>query len=163
MDPQRRQFALWFARGRALLGLKVALAPGLVTRVFVGPPSPTSRAMTRMVGVRDLALGLGAIAGIREGTQAPEWMGWGAVADGVDALALLFTPGLPGRARATGLLAAGAAVVGMKLAWDLADERAAAEAEAWAAEIDARLAAPGPERAGPDPAGTWVPRSAGPE
>ena len=40
----------------------------------------------RMVGVRDLAIGLGAVAGVREGIQAPEWLGWGAVADGVDAL-----------------------------------------------------------------------------
>jgi len=43
---------------------------------------------------------------------------------GVDALALLFTPGLPKRARLVGLLAAGGAAAGMKLAWDLADQRA---------------------------------------
>ena len=78
----------------------------------------------RMVGVRDLAIGLGAVAGVRERTQAPEWLGWGAVADGVDALALLLTPGLPKRARLVGILAAGGAVAGMKLAWDLADQRA---------------------------------------
>lgn len=125
MDPQRRLIALWFARIRSLLGLELVLFPRLVTRIGIGTPSPTSTAVVRMVGVRDLALGLGAVAGIREGTQAPEWMGWGAVADGVDALALLVTPGLPKRARLTGLFAAGAAVVGMKLAWDLADERAA--------------------------------------
>ncbi len=130
MDPQRRLIALWFARARALLGLKLVLFPKLVTRIGIGTPSPTSTAVVRMVGVRDLALGLGAVAGIREGTQAPEWMGWGAAADGVDALALLVTPGLPKRARLTGLFAAGAAVVGMKLAWDLADERAAAEVRA---------------------------------
>ena len=78
----------------------------------------------RMVGVRDLAIGLGAVAGVHEGIQAPEWLGWGAVADGVDALALLLTPGLPKRARLAGLLAAGGAAAGMKLAWDLADQRA---------------------------------------
>lgn len=130
MDPQRRLIALWFARIRALLGVELVLFPKLVTRIGIGAPSPTSTAVVRMVGVRDIALGLGAVAGIREGTQAPEWMGWGAVADGVDALALLVTPGLPKRARLTGLFAAGAAVVGMKLAWDLADERAAAEVRA---------------------------------
>jgi hypothetical protein len=130
MDPQRRLIALWFARARALLGLKLVLFPRLVTTVAIGPPTPTSTAVMRMVGVRDLALGLGSVAGVREGTQAPEWMGWGAVADGVDALALLVTPGLPKRARFTGLLAGAAAVVGMKLAWELADERAAAEVRA---------------------------------
>ena len=133
MDPQRKLIALWFARIRALLGLKLVLFPGLITKVCIGKSTPVSNAAVRMVGVRDLGLGLGAVAGVREGTQAPEWMGWGAVAAGVDALALLITPGLPKRARLTGLFAAGAAVVGMKLAWELADERAAIEVEAQAA------------------------------
>lgn len=124
MDPRRRAFALWFARGRALTGLALTALPGPVTWAFAGTPTPTARAAMRMVGVRDMAIGLGSVAGIREGTQAPEWLGWGAVADGVDALALLLTPGLPARARCTGLLAAVAAVVGMTLAWELADDRA---------------------------------------
>lgn len=130
MDPQRRLVALWLCRVRALLGAKLVLFPGLVTRLGLGTPTPVARATVRMVGVRDVALGLGAIAGVREGPHAPEWMGWGAVADGVDALALLTTPGLPRRARLVGVVAAGAAVVGMKLAWELADERAVAEIEA---------------------------------
>jgi len=127
MDPQRRLVALWLCRIRALLGVKLVLAPRLITRVGLGRPSPVATAAVRMVGVRDIALGLGGVAGVREGTQAPEWMGWGAVADGVDAIALLATPGLPKRARLVGVLAAGAAIVGMKLAWELADERAAEE------------------------------------
>jgi hypothetical protein len=135
MDPQRRLIALWFARFRALFGVKLLLFPGLITKIAIGRTTPTSNAAMRMVGVRDVALGLGAVAGVREGTQAPEWMGWGAVADGVDALALLVTPGLPKRARLTGLLVAGAAVAGMKLAWELADERAAAEQDALAASV----------------------------
>ena len=137
MDPQRKLIALWFARIRALLGLKLVLFPGIITKLFIGTPTPVANAAVRMVGVRDLGLGLGAVAGVREGTQGPEWMGWGAVADGVDALALLVTPGLPKRARLTGLFAAGAAVVGMKLAWELADERAARAVEAQAAEAEA--------------------------
>ena len=130
MDPQRRLVALWLCRIRALLGVKLVLAPRLVTKLGLGRPSPVATATVRMVGVRDLALGLGGVAGVREGTQAPEWMGWGAVADGVDAIALLVTPGLPKRARLVGLLAAGASVVGMKLAWELADERATEEVDA---------------------------------
>jgi hypothetical protein len=117
--------ALWTARGRSLLGLGLTVLPGPAVKIGVGASGPEARALMRMVGVRDLAIGLGAVAGVREGTQAPEWLGWGAVADGVDALALLLTPGLPKRARITGLLAAGGAVAGMKLAWDLADARAA--------------------------------------
>jgi hypothetical protein len=130
MDPQRRLVALWACRLRALLGVKLVLFPRLITKLGLGTPTPVSTAVVRMVGVRDLAIGLGGVAGVREGTQAPEWMGWGAVADGVDALALLVTPGLPKRARLVGLFAAGSAVVGMRLAWELADERAAAEVAA---------------------------------
>ena len=123
-DAQTRKAALYFARGRSLLGLGLTVLPGVATKIGVGIPNPPARALMRMVGVRDLALGLGAVAGVREGIQAPEWLGWGAVADGVDALALLVTPGLPKRARLVGLLAAGGAAAGMKLAWDLADQRA---------------------------------------
>lgn len=123
-DEQSRTAALYFARGRALLGLGLTLLPGTATRIGVGKSSAPASALMRMVGVRDLAIGLGSVAGVREGIQAPEWLGWGAVADGVDALALLVTPGLPRRARLVGLLAAGGAVAGMKLAWDLADQRA---------------------------------------
>jgi len=127
MDPQRRLVALWLCRIRALLGLKMLLVPRIMSRVALGRSTPATTATVRMVAVRDIALGMGAVAGVREGAQAPEWMGWGAVADGVDALALLVTPGLPKRSRLFGLVAAGAAVVGMKLAWELADERAAEE------------------------------------
>jgi hypothetical protein len=123
-DEQTRKAALYFSRGRSLLGLGLTLLPGAATKIGIGTPSAPARALMRMVGVRDLAIGLGAVAGVREGIQAPEWLGWGAVADGVDALALLLTPGLPKRARLAGLFAAGGAVAGMKLAWDLADQRA---------------------------------------
>ena len=123
-DEQTRKAALYFARGRSLLGLGLTLLPGAAMKIGIATPSAPARALMRMVGVRDLAIGLGAVAGVREGIQAPEWLGWGAVADGVDALALLLTPGLPKRARLAGLFAAGGAVAGMKLAWDLADQRA---------------------------------------
>jgi len=153
MPPQRRLVALWLCRIRALLGVKLALLPRLSTRLWLGRPSPVATATVRMIGVRDVAIGLGGVAGVREGTQAPEWLGWGAVSDGVDALALLLTPRLPKRARLVGLLAAGSAVAGLRLAWELADERAATELEA---RRQARLAAA-------PPAGTNVPTSGEPE
>ncbi|MFM8305378.1 MAG: hypothetical protein ACKOA9_13970 [Actinomycetota bacterium] len=130
MDPNRRLVALWYCRGRALVGVTLVLFPRLATRLGLGRPSPVGNATMRMVGVRDLAVGLGGVAGVREGTQAPEWVGWGAAADAVDALALLATPGLPKRARLVGLFAAAAAVTGLRLAWDLADARADAQADA---------------------------------
>jgi hypothetical protein len=138
MDPQRRTAALWYARGRALVGVGLTVLPGVGGAVALGSRGPGARAAVRMLGVRDLALGLGAVAGVREGRQAPEWLGWGAAADAVDACALLVTPGLPKRSRLFGLVAVAAAVVGLRLAWELADERAEAEA---AARQAARVAA----------------------
>jgi hypothetical protein len=122
---QPRRYALLLARARASIGLNLLLFPTLSTRLGIGTPTPTSNVALRMAGLRDVALGLGAVNEIREGDRGPEWLGWGAVADGVDALVLLATPGLPKRARLGGLLAGAAAIVGMRLAWLLADERAA--------------------------------------
>ena len=133
MDDQRRLVALWHARGRGILGLLCILFPGLVATVGMGRPGPVGRAVVRMLGVRDIALGLGAISGIREGGPTEEWIGWGAVADGVDAVSLLVTPGLPKRARLTGLVAGASAVYGYLTARAYADARAVAAAEAEAA------------------------------
>ncbi|MBM3692029.1 MAG: hypothetical protein FJW77_01840 [Actinobacteria bacterium] len=148
MDPQRRRTALWYARGRALVGASLTVLPGVGAAVGLGSRSGATRAALRMVGVRDLALGLGAVAGVRGGTQAAEWTGWGAAADAVDAVALLVTPGLPKRARLIGLFAAGAAAVGLRLAWELADERAEAEAAARHAARIAEAEAEAGARAG---------------
>ena len=79
-----------------------------------------------MLGVRDLVLGIGAITSVKEHTHDAEWVSMGAVADGVDALVGLFTPGLPARARLMGVVAAGSAAVGMLVARELADERVTA-------------------------------------
>ena len=68
-----------------------------------------------MLGARDLALGIGAVTSVKERTQDAEWVSMGALADGVDALAGLFTPGLPVRARLMGVVAAGAAAVGLQV------------------------------------------------
>jgi len=133
VDDQRRLVALWHARGRGILGLVCVLFPSLVATVGMGRPGPVGRAAIRMLGVRDIALGLGAISGIREGGPTEEWIGWGAVADGVDAVALLVTPGLAKRARLVGLLAGGSAVYGFLTARAYADARSAAAAEAEAA------------------------------
>jgi hypothetical protein len=123
MELDRRQIALAVARGRVVIGLGALLAPGLTVRVLMGDTDATTRALTRMLGARDLALGIGAITTVKERTQDAEWVSMGAFADGVDALVGLFTPGLPGRARLMGVVAACAAVIGLQLARELADER----------------------------------------
>ena len=122
-DP--RQVGLVLARARAVNGLVMLLVPGLAARVIFGSAgsSPVARTLLRLVGVRDLVLGVGAITTLKEGTMDAEWVGMGAVADGVDALVCLLTPGLPMRARATVFVGGSAAVQGLLVSRALADGR----------------------------------------
>ena len=46
----------------------------------------------RMVGVRDIALGVGAITNLKEEKEDAEWVSMGALADGGDAIALVLAP-----------------------------------------------------------------------
>ncbi|MCJ7439926.1 MAG: hypothetical protein MUP97_19475, partial [Acidimicrobiia bacterium] len=84
----------------------------------------------RMLGARDLALGVGAITCLKECTQDAEWVGMGAAVDIVDGLALLLTRRLPLHARLVGLGALSAGVIGLGAARMLADERVGIDAEA---------------------------------
>jgi hypothetical protein len=121
-----RQFALVLSRGRAVIGLSALFLPGLVNRAWFGQKAtPHAKALTRLLGVRDVVLGVGALTSVKEQTQGPEWLSMGAVADGVDALVTLFLRDAPKRSRLLAAGAAGSAVVAMVLARDLADQRAA--------------------------------------
>ena len=123
MDLDRRQIAVLIARGRVILGLSALLAPGLTVRALVGDSTTTTRTLARMLGARDVVLGVGAITTLKERTQDAEWVSMGAVADGVDALAGLFTTGLPVRARLMGVVAAASAAISLDAARRFADER----------------------------------------
>jgi hypothetical protein len=123
LDP--RTTALALARGRAVLGLVMVALPGLGARLLVGRSSPDVRALVRMLGVRDLALGVGAITTLKEQTADAEWVGMGALADGVDVVALALSPA-PRVRRVGGVaVAAAAAVAGLLSARRLADARPA--------------------------------------
>ena len=76
-DEQTQKAALVFARGRSLLGLGLTLVPGTATKIGVGKSSGPASALMRMVGVRDLAIGLGAVAGVRGGPRHRS--GWAGV------------------------------------------------------------------------------------
>jgi hypothetical protein len=120
-----RRVADALARGRSSLALFALAFPGLATRLTLGFDAPSSRIAFRLVGARDLVLGLGGLTSVRERTADAEWVGSGALADGIDALVLLATPRLALRARLWGLIAAGAAVAGFVAARELAEEREA--------------------------------------
>ena len=123
VDFDRRQLAVLLARGRVIIGLSALVAPGLVIRAFMGESTTTTRALTRMLGARDVALGVGAITTLKEHTMDAEWVGMGAVSDAVDGAVSLLTPGLPLRTRFVSLVGGGAAAVGIVAARALADER----------------------------------------
>jgi len=134
-DP--RQVGLVLARARAINGLVMLVAPGVVARALFGSAgsSAVARALLRIVGVRDLVLGIGAITTLKEQTMDAEWVGMGAVADGVDALVCLLTPGLPARARAAVFVGGSAAVQGLLVSRALADARRPADKDS--SELDA--------------------------
>jgi hypothetical protein len=120
-----RQLALALGRARAVVGLVMVVFPGLAGGLWLGRGArePVGRAAMRMLGARDLVLGVGAITTVKEDTAGPEWLGMGAVADGVDAITMLVTPGLPKRARLSVVVPAAAAVLGIRCAKALAAER----------------------------------------
>jgi hypothetical protein len=127
MDFDHRQVALVIARGRAVNGLVLLVFPGIVGWLLFGKTGrqPATRALLRLVGIRDLVLGVGAITTLKERTMDAEWVGMGAAADAVDGVVSLVTPGLLRRSRLVSLVGGGAAAAGLLASRKIADERAA--------------------------------------
>jgi hypothetical protein len=124
-DLDARTISMLLARGRIGVGVVATLLPRVAAAVAPGGHGAPARALGRMTGARDLALGLGALTCVKEGTQDAEWVGMGGAVDVVDGVALLLTRGLPRRSRLVGLVALGAGIAGLACARRLADERAA--------------------------------------
>ena len=122
-----RQIAIILSRGRCVIGLLCIFAPGLVARIFFGQSNPAVRAITRMTGIRDLALGVGALTNLKEREQDAEWVSMGALSDGVDGVVAVVSPGLPLRSRLIGVGAFGVGGYLLTLSRDLAAERNTAE------------------------------------
>jgi hypothetical protein len=137
MDFDHRRFALVLARARAVNGLAMLALPGVVGWAVFGAAGkqPATRALLRLVGIRDVVLGIGAITTLKEHTMDAEWVGMGALADAVDGVVSLVTPGLAPRARGVALVGGGAAAVGLLAARALADERAGSAVDS---EVDSR-------------------------
>lgn len=83
------QLALAVARGRVAFGLAAVAAPGLTTRVMgrrreSGGMAPL---FARMLGGRDVALGLGVVISLDRGKPVRGWLEGGVLADAVDTVA----------------------------------------------------------------------------
>jgi hypothetical protein len=87
---QVREIALSQARGRMVVGAALVLAPGLAKR-WIGDQAehPAVKVVTRALGVRDFALGLGAAIAIDRGVPARGWFEAAALSDAVDLVATL--------------------------------------------------------------------------
>ena len=125
-DLDTRQIAIILSRARCVIGLSCLVAPSVVSKVFFNSTTPEVRALTRFTGVRDLALGVGALTNLKEEKQDAEWVSMGAISDIVDGVVCVAQAGLPIRSR---LIGAGALGIGgylLKISRDLDNERNAA-------------------------------------
>jgi hypothetical protein len=114
---ERKDVAVSLARGRIAIGVVSLLAPKLVGRTITGPDGAKggTRLFVRMVGARDLGLGLGLLVALDRGAPVRGWLEASAVVDGLDAAACLLArhhirasvlPGAGGLAAAGALLSA---------------------------------------------------------
>ena len=105
------------ASGRIVIGVVSLLAPGLVGRTMAGRDGSEggTRLFARMVGARDLGLGLGLLVALNRGAPVRGWLEASAVVDGIDVTACLLArdhirrrvfPGAVGLAAAGALLSA---------------------------------------------------------
>jgi hypothetical protein len=121
MDP--RDIAIALARGRIAFGAAAMVAPGLASRLMLGADGsrPGTRLFARMIGGRDMALGLGVVIALDRGAPVRGWLEAGALADGVDLIGCLLARNEIPRSTFASVapLAAGAALAGIWLSRQL--------------------------------------------
>jgi hypothetical protein len=121
MEP--RDIAVALSRGRIAIGAAALAVPGLASRVMFGRDGarPGTRVFARMLGGRDVVLGLGVVIALDRGAPVRGWLEACALADGVDlASCMLAGDDIPKVARLnTIVLAGGAALAGVWLSRQL--------------------------------------------
>lgn len=117
MEP--RGLATSLARGRIAIGAAALAVPGLAGRVMFAREGsrPGVRALARMLGGRDLVLGLGVVIALDRGAPVRGWLEACAVADTVDLVACTLARDQipPATYVPTVALAGGAALAGLWL------------------------------------------------
>lgn len=111
--------AIFAARGRIAFGAAAVVAPGLAARVMGGRRGSHGIAplFARMLGARDIALGLGTVIALDRGAPVRGWLEGSALADAADSVACVAAREdmSPGAFRATLGLAATSAILGIFL------------------------------------------------
>jgi hypothetical protein len=111
--------AMWFARVRIAIGVAAVAVPGAIGRAAAdGMPGGLAPPLARMLGGRDVALGLGTVVALDHGTPVRGWLEGAALADTVDCLAAVTARGdmTPLAFKATVGLAGASALLGVVLA-----------------------------------------------
>ncbi len=85
---EARALAVGLAGGRIAIGVVSLLAPGLVGRAMMGPDGDSggTRLFLRVVGARDLALGIGVLVALDRDPPVHSWLRASVVIDGLDAV-----------------------------------------------------------------------------
>ena len=88
---EERDLAVTLARGRIAFGVVSLLAPGLVARTMTSGHEADggTRLFVRMIGARDLGVGLGLHLALDRDAPTRGWLEASAVIDGIDAAACL--------------------------------------------------------------------------
>jgi hypothetical protein len=88
---KRGDLAVSLAFGRIAIGATSLVAPGLLACTMTGREGSGggTRLFVRMVGARDLALGLGVLVALDRRAAVRGWLEVSAVVDGIDAVALV--------------------------------------------------------------------------
>ena len=88
---EERDLAVTLARGRIAFGVVSLLAPGLVARTMTGGHESEggTRLFVRMIGARDLGVGLGLHLALDRDAPTRGWLEASAVIDGIDVAACL--------------------------------------------------------------------------
>ena len=88
---EARDAAVGLAGGRIAIGVVSVLAPGVVGRAMMGSAGDSSgaRFLLRVVGARDLGLGIGVLAALDRDVPVRGWLQASAVVDGLDAAGAL--------------------------------------------------------------------------
>lgn len=125
MDPLSQARAMAIAR--IGIGVVLSVAPRVLLRPWVGKGDasrPATRMLSRSVGARDIALGVGALMAINHDAPVRGWLEAGVMSDAGDVFGILAASrGLPTFGVVAGVGAAvGAAVAGRRAVAALAEE-----------------------------------------
>jgi hypothetical protein len=113
------KLAMTLARGRIAIGAVAVTLPGVAARVMGEKSGSKGLAplFARMLGARDMALGLGTVIALDRGSPVRGWLEGSALSDSVDCLACVLARDRmsPRASTASAVLGGGSAIAGVLL------------------------------------------------